>query len=125
MDEKTARELAELLDGEAWERDGGWVVSVNEEEDGSIVLYTSDGIFQFDDDDALSADTPRSTVSATIPSAADLWVVVDAKGNIFYQNDKLERGWRFEEDARMQASGFQSRDGDKYFVVQQGTTKVR
>jgi hypothetical protein len=123
MDKKTAEQLEAIVGGEAWERNGEWVVTVNEE-DGSIVLYTGEGIFQYESDEALDADKPMATVNATIPSAEDLWVLVDTKGNVFFQNNKLERGWRYEDDARREAMALQSRGEGKFQVVRKSDADV-
>lgn len=123
MDKKTAEQLEAVVGGEVWERDGEWVVTVNEE-DGSIVLYSGAGVFQYKDDAALDADQPMATVNATIPAAAELWVLVDTDGNVFYQHDALERGWRYEEDARREAIALQSRGEGRFQVVRKSEVEA-
>lgn len=117
MDKTTAEQLEAIVGGEAWERNGEWVVTVNEQ-DGSIVLYSGEAVLQFKDDEALDANRPMGTVNGTIPAAEDLWVLIDAKGNVFFRSTALERGWRYEEDARREAMGLESRGAGKFMVVQ-------
>lgn len=116
MDQNTANQLASLLGGEAWERANDWVVSVNTD-DGRVVLFGSDEISEYRNDDELGRGSPMSSIAMTIPSDDDLWVVVDGAGHVFYENDALERGWRYEEDARREAMGLQSRTGERYTAV--------
>lgn len=115
MDKKTAEQLEALVGGEAWERNGEWVVSAHEE-DGTVVLYTGQGIFQYEDDSALDADKPMASVNASIPSAEDLWVLIDEQGDIIYQNNLLKRGWRYQEDAQRQARVLHTNAGVKFRV---------
>lgn len=116
MDRKTADQLASLLGGEAWERANEWVVSVHMD-DGKVVLFGSDEIKEYRNDDELEHGSPTSSIAVTIPSDEDLWVVVDRAGHVFYENNALERGWRYEEDARHEAMGLQSRTGERYMTV--------
>jgi hypothetical protein len=117
MDKKTAEQLEALVGGEAWERDGAWVVSAYQE-DGTIVLFTGEQVLQFADDKALDENRPMGTVNVSVPSADDLYVLVDAKGNVLYKSAELERGWLHEEDARQEARALQSRGEGKFQVVQ-------
>jgi hypothetical protein len=117
MDKKTAEQLEALVGGEAWERDGAWVVSAYQE-DGTIALFTGEQVLQFADDKALDENRPMGTVNVSVPSADDLYVLVDAKGNVFYKSAELERGWPHEEDARQEAMALQSRGEGKFQVVQ-------
>jgi hypothetical protein len=66
MDQKAAGQLASLLGGEAWERANEWVVSVQTDE-GSVVLFTSDGINEYRNDDELEHGSPMSSIAMTIP----------------------------------------------------------
>lgn len=116
MDERAAGQLASLLGGEAWERANEWVVSVQTDE-GRVVLFTSKEINEYRNDDELEHGSPMSSIAMTIPSDDDLWVVVNGAGQVFYENDALERGWRYEEDARYEAMGLQSRTGERYTAV--------
>ncbi len=119
MDENTAEQLAAIVGGEAWQSGGGiWVVSVHRE-DGSLVVLGGDAICEYENDEALDASQAKQTIILTIPTADELWVVVDGKGNVFFRNGDLKRGWLHEDDAKHEALGYQSRDGERYFVVQQ------
>ncbi len=117
MDQKAAERLASIFGGEAWERKGDWVVTTYQE-DGAIALISASGVALFEDEAALDADQPTSAVDLEIPDASERWVLVDRKGNVFYENSELELGWRNEEDAEHEADGLRSRTGDRYSVVQ-------
>ena len=44
------------------------------------------------------------------------WVVMDTSGNVIHRNPELKTGWRFREEAEHEASGPQSRTGERFFV---------
>lgn len=117
MDKKTAEQLEALVGGEAWERDGAWVVTAYQE-DGTIALFTGEQVLQFADEEALDENRPMGTLNVSIPSADDLYVLVDAKGHVLYKSAELQRGWLLEEDARQEARALQSRGEGKWQVVQ-------
>lgn len=123
MDQKTADQLASLLGGEAWKRANEWVVSV-QNDDGRVVLFGSDEINEYRNDDGLEHGSPTSSIAMTIPCDDDLWVVVDGAGHVFFENNALERGWRYEEDARLEAMGLQSRTGERYTAVLRSEAKT-
>ena len=119
MDERTANQLAVIVGGEAWQSGGGiWVVTVNRE-DGSLVVFSGDAIREYENDEAFDAGRASNTIPLTIPAAEDLYVIVDLKGTVFYQDDAMERGWRHEEDALHEASALESRGEGRFSVVKQ------
>lgn len=119
MDERTAEQLAVIVGGEAWQSGGGiWLVTVNRE-DGSLVVFSGDAICEYDSDEAFDAGRASKTILLAIPETEDLYVIVDLQGNVFYQDRAMERGWRYEEDARHEALAFESRGEGRFSVVKQ------
>lgn len=119
MDEKTAEQLAAIVGGEAWQSGGGiYLVTVNRD-DGTLVVFSGDAICEYADDEAFDASKPSKTILLTIPETEDLYVIVDLKGNVFYLDNAMERGWRHEEDAEHEARGLESRGEGKFSVVKQ------
>lgn len=119
MDERTAEQLAVLVGGEAWQSGGGvYVVTVNRD-DGSLVVFSGDAICEYSNDEAFDAGTASKTILLDIAEADDLFVIVDLKGNAFYQNNAMERGWRHEEDAMREARALESRGEGRFSVVRQ------
>lgn len=119
MDERTAQQLAALVGGEAWQSGGGIYVVTITRDDGSLVVFSGDAICEYANDEAFDAGRASRTVLLNIPSADDLYVVVDLQGNVFYCDDDLERGWRHEEDAAHEARSLQSRGEGRFSVVRQ------
>lgn len=119
MDEKTAEQLAAIVGGEAWQSGGGiYVVTVNRD-DGSLVVFSGDAVCEYANDEAFDAGQASKTIPINIPETEDLYVVVDLKGNVYYLDDKMERGWRYEEDAVHEARAWESRGEGKFSVVKQ------
>ena len=119
MDEKTAEQLAAIVGGEAWQSGGGiYVVTVNRD-DGSLVVFSGDAVCEYANDEAFDAGQASKTIPINIPETEDLYVVVDLKGNVYYLDDKRERGGRYEEDAVHEARAWESRGEGKFSVVKQ------
>lgn len=119
MDERTAEQLAAIVGGEAWQSGGGiYLVTVNRD-DGSLVVFSADSICEYDNDEAFDAGQASRTILLSIPETEDLYVIVDLKGNVYYRDDKMERGWRHEVDAMHEARAWESRGEGKFSVVRQ------
>jgi len=119
MDERTAEQLAVIVAEEAWQSGGGiYLVTVNRD-DGSLVVFSGDAICEYENDEAFDAGRASKTIRITLPETEDLYVIVDLKGNVFYQDNAMERGWRDEEDALHEARGLESRGEGKFSVVRQ------
>lgn len=119
MDDRTSEQLAAILGGEAWQS-GGQVnlVTVNRE-DGSLVVFSGDSICEYEDDEAFDAGRASKVIALIVPETEDLYVIVDPKGNVYYRHDDLERGWRHEEDALVEARAWESRGEGHFSVVKQ------
>lgn len=119
MDERTAEQLAALVGGEAWQSGGGiWLVTANRD-DGSLVVFSGDAICEYENDEAFDAGRASKMILITVPETEDLYVIVDLKGNVFYRDNAMERGWRYEEDARHEARALESRGEGQFSVVKQ------
>jgi len=119
MDERTAEQLAVLVGGEAWQSGGGiWLVTVNRE-DGSLVVFSGDAVCEYENDEAFDTAQATKTIHLAIPETEDLYVIVDLKGTVFYQDNAMERGWRYEEDAQHEARALESRGEGRFSVVKQ------
>lgn len=119
MDERTAAQLASIVGGEAWQSGGGiWLVTVNRD-DGTLVVFSGDAICEYESDEAFDAARASKTILMTVPETQDLYVIVDLKGTVFYQDNAVERGWRYEEDAMHEARALESRGEGRFSVVKQ------
>lgn len=119
MDERTAEQLAVIVGGEAWQSGGGiWLVTVNRD-DGSLVVFSGDAICEYESDEAFDAGRASKSILLTIPETEDLYVIVDLKGTVFYQDNVMERGWRYQEDAVHEARALESRGEGHFSVVRQ------
>lgn len=119
MDERTAKKLAVFMGGEAWQSNGdAWLVTVNRE-DGSLVVFSGDAICEYQDDEAFDAGRASQTIPLDIPATEDLYVIVDLEGTVYYRDNALERGWRYEDDARHEALSLESRGEGRFSVVRQ------
>lgn len=119
MDEKTALQLAVLVGGEAWKSDGGtYLVTVNRD-DGSLVVFSGDSICEYENEGAFDAGRVSKNITLPIPEGEALYVIVDTKGSVYYLDDKMQRGWRHEEDALYQARGWESRGEARFTVIKQ------
>jgi hypothetical protein len=117
MDERTADQLAAIVGGESWQSGGGiYLVTVNRD-DGSLVVFSGDSICEYENDDAFDAGRASKTVLLDIPEADDLYVIVDLKGNVFFLDNAMERGWKHEQDAQHEASALQSRGEGRFSVI--------
>lgn len=124
MDERTANQLAAITGGEASQRGGVYVVTVTRD-DGSLVVFSGDAVSEYASDEALDAEHVSKGILLDIPEADDLYVLVDLRGNVFYADDQLERGWRYEEDAQREAMVFKSRGEGHFSVVRHGEVASR
>ncbi len=119
MDERTAEQLAVIVGGEAWQSGGGiWLVTVNRD-DGGLVVFSGDAICEYENDEAFDAGRASNTIPMSIPETEDLYVIVDLKGNVFYQDSAMERGWQQEGDALHEARALESRGEGRFSVVKQ------
>lgn len=119
MDERTAEQLATILGGEAWQSGGGvWLVTVNRE-DGSLVVFSGDAVCEYENDEAFDACRASKMIFLDIPETESLYVIVDLEGNVFYNDNATERGWRYEEDALREARALESRGEGRFSVVRQ------
>lgn len=119
MDERTAEQLATIVGGEAWQSGGGiWLVTVNRD-DGSLVVFSGDAICEYESDEAFDAARASNTILLNIAETEELYVIVDLKGTVFYQDNAMERGWRYEEDALHEARALESRGEGRFSVVRQ------
>jgi hypothetical protein len=119
MDEQTAEQLAVIVGGEAWQSGGGvYLVTVNRD-DGSLVVFSGDAVCEYENDEAFDAGRASKTILLSIPEIEDLYVIVDLKGNVYYLDDKMERGWRYEEDVQHEARAWESRGEGCFSVVRQ------
>lgn len=119
MDERTAEKLAVLVGGEAWQSGGGIYVVTVHRDDGSLVVFSGDAICEYENDQAFDAGRASNTILLNIPETEDRYVVVDLKGSVFYQDNAMECGWRYEEDALHEARALESRGEGRFTVVKQ------
>jgi len=124
MDERTAEQLAVIVGGEAWQSGGGaYLVTVNRQ-DGSLVVFSGDAVCEYENDEAFDAGRASTTITVSVPESADLYVLVDLKGNVFYHHNAMERGWRYEEDALHEARALESRGEGRFSVVRRSEVPV-
>jgi hypothetical protein len=119
MEERTAEQLAAIVGGEAWQSGGGIYLVTVTRDNGSLVVFTSDAISEYENEEAFDAGQASKSILIGIPDSDDLYVLVDLEGNVFYQNSAMERGWRYEEDAIHEARAFESRGEGRYSVIRQ------
>jgi len=120
-----SRQLATIIGGEAWQSGGGiYLVTVNRD-DGSLVVLSGDTICEYENDEAFDAGRASKTVLLNIPETQDLYVIVDLRGIVFYQDNVMERGWRYEEDATQEARALESRGEGRFSVVRQSELPAR
>ncbi len=117
MDEKKAEALAAIVGGEAWQSGGDtWLVTVNRA-DGSLVVFSGDAVCEYENDTAFDRAEARNTI--LLGEDDPRWVISDKEGNVFYQHDSLELGWRYRQEAEHEARGLTSRTGERYLVREQ------
>lgn len=117
MNEQQANALAEIFSGEAWDSGGGIWLAAYWRGDGKYIVFSCDAVCEYVSEEAFD----NSTASSTLILASgdeDWWVVSDAKGNVIYRNADLKTGWRSREEAEHEASGFQSRTGERFFATE-------
>ena len=119
MDQRTAEQLAALVGGEAWQSGGGIYLVTVTRDDGSLVVFSGDAVCEYESDEAFDAARASKTILLNIPETEDLYVIVDLEGNVFYQDDAMERGWRYQEEAEHEARGLESRGEGRFSVVRQ------
>jgi len=118
MTEQIAETLANIMGGEAWQSGGGiWVVTINRQEDGKIVVVSDEVICEYDSEEALEECRPSATIMLT--EERTYWVFNDQEGNVFYRDPHLEVGWPCEEDAEHEARLLESQTGEPYMVRRQ------
>lgn len=119
MVELTAEQLAAIVGGEAWQSGGGtYLVTVNRD-DGSLFVFSGDAICEYENDEAFDANRSSSTIYLNIPESEELYVIVDLKGNVFYCDNAMTRGWRSQEDAEHEAMALESRGEGRFSVIRQ------
>ncbi|MGE3109704.1 MAG: hypothetical protein AB7N65_11210 [Vicinamibacterales bacterium] len=119
MDQRTAEHLAAIVGGEAWQSGGGIYLVTVTRDDGSLVVFSGDAVCEYESDEAFDAGRAAKTILLNIPETEDLYVIVDIEGNVFYQDDAMERGWRYQEEAEHEARGLESRGEGRFSVVRQ------
>ncbi|MBN8599254.1 MAG: hypothetical protein J0L78_16395 [Planctomycetes bacterium] len=119
MDQRTAEQLAAIVGGEAWQSGGGIYLVTVTRDDGSLVVFSGDAVCEYESDQAFDAGRAAKTILLNIPETEDLYVIVDLEGNVFYQDDAMERGWRYQEEAEHEARGLESRGEGRFSVVRQ------
>lgn len=119
MDEKTANQLASILGGESWQSGGGMYLVTITRDNGSLIVLSGESICEYESAEAFDAGLAATTIPLEIPETDDLYVIVDPQGNIYYLDDRAERGWRFEEDAHREARAWQSRGEGPFSVIRQ------
>ncbi len=119
MNEEQAKALASIVGGEAWNSGGGiWLVTVHRE-DGSLIVFSGDAICEYEDEEAFDECRALNTIVLAVPDLGHLYVLVDLDGDVFFENEALRLGWRYEEEARREARALESRGEGRYQVVQQ------
>lgn len=115
MNEQQANAIAEIFSGEAWDNGGGVWLAAYWRGDGKYIVFSGDAVRQYDSEQ----DFDESKASNTLMLASgdeEWWVVMDAEGNVFHRDPDLKTGWRFREEAEHEASGLQSRTGERFVV---------
>lgn len=115
MNEQQANALADIFSGEAWDSGGGIWLAAYWRGDGKYMVFSGDAVCEYDSEE----DFDNSSASNMLLLASgdeEWWVVSDSKGQVLYRNPDFKTGWRSREDAEHEASGFQSRTGERFFV---------
>jgi hypothetical protein len=115
MNERQATALAELFSGEAWEHGKGEWLTAYWRGDGKYIVFSEDEVCEYDSEDDFDAAKARNTFMLA-SGDEEWWVVTDTSGNVIHRNPELKTGWRFREEAEHEASGLQSRTGERFFV---------
>lgn len=119
MDKRTAEQLAAIVGGEAAQNSSGIYLVTVSRDDGSLIAFSGDAICEYDNDAASDAGNASQTVLLNIPETENLYIIVDLKGNVFYFDNAMERGWRHQEDAEHEARSLESRGEGRFSVVRQ------
>lgn len=115
MNEPQANALAEIFSGEAWNSGGGiWLVAYWRG-DGKYIVFSGDAVCEYDSEEAFDLSVASKTL-VLASGDEEWWVVMDSEGQFVYRDFDLKTGWRFREEAEHEASGLESRTGEKYFV---------
>ncbi|MGH7130346.1 MAG: hypothetical protein ACREJO_00155 [Phycisphaerales bacterium] len=118
MNEQQAEALANIFSGEAWDSGGGIWLAAYWRGDGKYIVFSGDAVCEYDNDEAFDNNKANQTLILA-SGDEEWWVVADTKGNRFYRDNKLEVGWRSQEEAEHEAKGLQSRGEGKYAAVRQ------
>lgn len=115
MNEQQAQALAEIFSGEAWNSGGGtWLVAYWRG-DGKYIVFSGDAVCEYESEEDF--DAARANNAFVLASGEEeWWVVMDSKGHVIYRDHNLKTGWRSREEAEHEATGFQSRTGERFFV---------
>jgi len=115
MNEEQPNAFEEIFSGEAWNSGGGtWLVAYWRG-DGKYIVFSGDAVCEYDSEEDFD-DAKASNTLLLASGEEEWWVVMDAKGNVIHRNHELKTGWRFREEAEHEASGLQSRTGERYLV---------
>lgn len=117
MNERQANALAEIFSGEAWNSGGGIWLAAYWRGDGKYIVFSGDAVCEYDSEEAFDNAAASNTL-VLASGDEEWWVVSDAKGNIIHRNPDLKTGWRSREEAEHEASGFQSRTGERFFATE-------
>lgn len=115
MNEQQANALAEIFSGEAWNSGGGTWLAAYWRGDGKYIVFSGDAVCEYSSEDDFDAANASNTL-VLASGDEEWWVVMDSKGNVIYRDPNLKTGWRSREEAEHEASGFQSRIGEPFFV---------
>lgn len=115
MNERQANALAEIFSGEAWDSGGGLWLAAYWRGDGKYIVFSGDAVCEYETEEDFDA---ANATNAIVLASGDeeWWVVIDASGNVIHRDPDLKTGWRFREEAEHEASGLQSRTGERFFV---------
>ncbi len=104
MTEKQAETLAAIVGGEAWQSGGGvWLVTLHTSAD-KFVVFSGDAVCEYDDEEAFDESKPPTRL-IDLGADDDRWVIQDDEGNVFYEHDEFEVGWRSEMEAEGEFGG--------------------
>jgi hypothetical protein len=115
MNEAQANAIAEIFSGEAWNSGGGTWLAAYWRGDGKYIVFCGDAVCEYKSEEDFDAAKANNTF-VLASGDEEWWVVMDSKGNVIYRDSNLKTGWRSREEAEHEASGFQSRTGERFFV---------
>ncbi|CAG1009940.1 hypothetical protein PHYC_03771 [Phycisphaerales bacterium] len=124
MIEAQAEMLAKAVGGEAWQSGGDiWVVTRHTGggltgEPERYVVFSAEVVCEYESEKAFEdGAAPLKTIS--LGGEDERWVIQDDEGNVFFEDEDLELGWRDESEAERQARYLETREGGKYWVREQ------